>query len=98
MPLVLRLHSSLTCVPLTSLRYPRSAWLRETLSRKTYLELIRLADYNSHTAVGTSVLAKQLVDADRMAFAQETGYHTCCAKFFPESASAKNDVLVGWQP
>jgi hypothetical protein len=59
---------------------------------------MRVSDHNSYDAVGTSVLAKQLVDADRLAFAQEAGYQTCCAKLDPEEASAKNDVLVGWCP
>jgi len=35
-----------------SVEYPRSDWLRGALQRKTYLELIRLSDYNNHTAVG----------------------------------------------
>jgi hypothetical protein len=35
-----------------SIEYPHSDWLRGALQRKTYLELIRLSDYNNHTAVG----------------------------------------------
>ena len=77
--------------------YPRSAWLRDALDRKTYLALIRLSDYNCHTAVGTTVLAKRLVDADRLSYARERGFATCCTKLNPEGASAKNDVLVGWK-
>ena len=44
-----------------------------------------------------NMFAKTLIDADRLGYAAEHGYSTCCSKFCPAEASVKNDVLVGWR-
>jgi len=79
------------------LQYPRSSWLRQRLKVSEYLQLVRLCDCNgSDAAGGAAAASKQLLDADRLALAAEAGYETYCGKLWPEEASKKNDVLIGW--
>ncbi|CAE8626246.1 unnamed protein product [Polarella glacialis] len=87
----------------SQLQYPRSAWLRQEMGISEYLDLVRLCDCNSIGAdcnpgayENAAVTSKELLDADRLALAVEAGYETHCGKLWPEDASRKNDVLVGW--
>ena len=82
-------------------QYPRSRWLRGRMhDASLYLDLIRLGDHNHQASEAggnyAASASRRLFDADRLAAAAEAGYTTECGKLWPETASAKNDVLVGW--
>lgn len=54
------------------------------MSVADYTKLVRLADYNQHAVSSSQLASKQMMDADRLAAAEEAGF--VCA-YFRVSAS-----------
>ena len=54
------------------------------MSVADYAKLVRLADYNQHAVSSSQLASKQMMDADRLAAAEEAGF---VSAYFRVSAS-----------
>jgi tRNA G46 methylase TrmB len=95
------------------LAYPRSNLLKQVLASNEYFAIAKSADFNAgvefcldgeHTkaAIDKRVIqrrfCKSLVETDRNQLAREKNYTTSMYIMFPQTASPKNDILVGIAP